>query len=144
MTLTNRCRCRFEANFQVSFMRILRLREVARMTARIALEFAPEFVYVCCMDFVECYLILLAKQGNKGTIEWAKEKTKKGWEATKVKAIKGLEAAIEAMGKKCDEAAIGGDKGVYAPEFNHYWRLKYGAKDQRLLLCHTGSTTGWV
>ncbi|GJS22767.1 putative reverse transcriptase domain-containing protein [Tanacetum coccineum] len=43
----------------VSFMRILRLREVARMTARIALEFAPEFVYVCCMDFVECYLILL-------------------------------------------------------------------------------------
>ncbi|GKE72894.1 hypothetical protein Tco_1534935 [Tanacetum coccineum] len=28
-------------------MRILRLREVARMTARIALEFAPEFVYVC-------------------------------------------------------------------------------------------------
>ncbi|GKC91227.1 hypothetical protein Tco_1151876 [Tanacetum coccineum] len=30
----------------VSFMRILRLREVARMTARIALEFAPEFVYV--------------------------------------------------------------------------------------------------
>ncbi|GJX44900.1 hypothetical protein Tco_0261576 [Tanacetum coccineum] len=29
----------------VSFMRILRLREVARMTARIALEFAPEFVY---------------------------------------------------------------------------------------------------
>ncbi|GJX44740.1 putative reverse transcriptase domain-containing protein [Tanacetum coccineum] len=45
----------------VSFMRILRLREVARMTARIALEFAPEFVYVCCMDFVECYLILLAR-----------------------------------------------------------------------------------
>ncbi|GJR90668.1 putative reverse transcriptase domain-containing protein [Tanacetum coccineum] len=33
----------------VSFMRIPRLREVARMTARIALEFAPEFVYVCCM-----------------------------------------------------------------------------------------------
>ncbi|GKA50323.1 hypothetical protein Tco_0743396 [Tanacetum coccineum] len=28
----------------VSFMRILRLREVARMTARIALELAPEFV----------------------------------------------------------------------------------------------------
>ncbi|GJT78017.1 hypothetical protein Tco_1044742 [Tanacetum coccineum] len=37
----------------VSFMRILRLREVARATARIALEFAPEFVYVYCMDFVE-------------------------------------------------------------------------------------------
>ncbi|GJT62251.1 reverse transcriptase domain-containing protein [Tanacetum coccineum] len=30
----------------VSFMRILRLREVARAIARIALEFAPEFVYV--------------------------------------------------------------------------------------------------
>ncbi|GJV20985.1 putative reverse transcriptase domain-containing protein [Tanacetum coccineum] len=30
----------------VSFMRIMRLREVARMTARIALEFAPEFVYL--------------------------------------------------------------------------------------------------
>ncbi|GJT30390.1 putative reverse transcriptase domain-containing protein [Tanacetum coccineum] len=44
---------------KVSFMRILRLREVARATARIALEFAPEFVYVYCMDFVECYLILL-------------------------------------------------------------------------------------
>ncbi|GJW82140.1 hypothetical protein Tco_0146115 [Tanacetum coccineum] len=29
----------------VSFMRILRLREVARATARIALEFAPEFIY---------------------------------------------------------------------------------------------------
>ncbi|GKA50729.1 putative reverse transcriptase domain-containing protein, partial [Tanacetum coccineum] len=38
----------------VSFMRILRLREVARATARIALEFAPEFVYVYCMDFVVC------------------------------------------------------------------------------------------
>ncbi|GJR39485.1 heterogeneous nuclear ribonucleoprotein 1 [Tanacetum coccineum] len=37
----------------VSFMRILGLREVASTTARIALEFAPEFVYVCCMDFVE-------------------------------------------------------------------------------------------
>ncbi|GJU09893.1 hypothetical protein Tco_1132289 [Tanacetum coccineum] len=35
----------WEAKHQVSFMRILRLREVARMTARIALEFAPEFVY---------------------------------------------------------------------------------------------------
>ncbi|GJU38458.1 hypothetical protein Tco_1191415 [Tanacetum coccineum] len=44
---------------KVSFMRILSLREVARATARIALEFAPEFVYVYCMDFVECYLILL-------------------------------------------------------------------------------------
>ncbi|GJU59730.1 hypothetical protein Tco_1237496 [Tanacetum coccineum] len=46
----------------VSFMRILGLREVARTTARIALEFAPEFVYVCCMDFVECYLILLGDE----------------------------------------------------------------------------------
>ncbi|GJZ41571.1 hypothetical protein Tco_0588457 [Tanacetum coccineum] len=43
----------------VSFIRILRLREVARATARIALEFAPEFGYVYCMDFVECYLLLL-------------------------------------------------------------------------------------
>ncbi|GJS64301.1 hypothetical protein Tco_0678865 [Tanacetum coccineum] len=38
----------------VSFMRILRLREVARMTARIALEFAPDFLIVdqplCCDD----------------------------------------------------------------------------------------------
>ncbi|GJU77319.1 putative ribonuclease H-like domain-containing protein [Tanacetum coccineum] len=40
----------------VSFMRILRLREVARATARIALEFAPEFVYVYCMDFVELFI----------------------------------------------------------------------------------------
>ncbi|GKC71268.1 putative reverse transcriptase domain-containing protein [Tanacetum coccineum] len=37
----------------VSFMRILRLREVARAATRIALEFAPEIVYVYCMDFVE-------------------------------------------------------------------------------------------
>ncbi|GKE26795.1 putative reverse transcriptase domain-containing protein, partial [Tanacetum coccineum] len=43
----------------VSFIRILRLREVARAAARIALEFAPEFVYVYCMDFIECHLILL-------------------------------------------------------------------------------------
>ncbi|GJW15654.1 hypothetical protein Tco_0019787 [Tanacetum coccineum] len=43
----------------VNFVRILRLREVARVTARIALEFAPEFVYVYRLDFVECYLILL-------------------------------------------------------------------------------------
>ncbi|GJU85738.1 hypothetical protein Tco_1293284 [Tanacetum coccineum] len=49
----------WEAKHQVSFMRILRLREVARATARIALEFTPEFIYVYCMDFVECYLILL-------------------------------------------------------------------------------------
>ncbi|GJS08814.1 hypothetical protein Tco_0365610 [Tanacetum coccineum] len=34
----------------VSFMRILRLREVARMTAKIALEFAPEFVYPCRVE----------------------------------------------------------------------------------------------
>ncbi|GJY42030.1 putative reverse transcriptase domain-containing protein [Tanacetum coccineum] len=40
----------WEAKHQVSFMRILRLREVARMTARIALEFAPEFVYVYLDD----------------------------------------------------------------------------------------------
>ncbi|GJT40182.1 hypothetical protein Tco_0940047 [Tanacetum coccineum] len=46
MTLTNRCVDVFEHHFQVSFMRMMRLREVARMTARIALEFAPEFVYV--------------------------------------------------------------------------------------------------
>ncbi|GJV35896.1 putative reverse transcriptase domain-containing protein [Tanacetum coccineum] len=37
----------------VSFVRILRLREVARVTARIALEFAPEFVYVYLLDFVK-------------------------------------------------------------------------------------------
>ncbi|GJX54928.1 putative reverse transcriptase domain-containing protein [Tanacetum coccineum] len=47
------------SNCFVSFVRILRLREVAIVTARIALEFAPEFVYVYRMDFVECYLILL-------------------------------------------------------------------------------------
>ncbi|GKD91985.1 hypothetical protein Tco_1371822 [Tanacetum coccineum] len=50
-------------------MRILRLREVARMTARIALEFAPEFVYVYCMDFVECYLILLGLVEEKMTLK---------------------------------------------------------------------------
>ncbi|GJV59294.1 hypothetical protein Tco_1465394 [Tanacetum coccineum] len=44
---------------EVSFVRILRLREVARVTARIALEFALEFVYVYRLDFVECYLSLL-------------------------------------------------------------------------------------
>ncbi|GKD75607.1 reverse transcriptase domain-containing protein, partial [Tanacetum coccineum] len=49
----------FMCNCFVRFMRILRLREVARVTARIALEFAPEFVYVYRLDFVECYLILL-------------------------------------------------------------------------------------
>ncbi|GKA79106.1 putative ribonuclease H-like domain-containing protein [Tanacetum coccineum] len=48
-----------EIGMVVSFMRILRLREMARATARIALEFAPEFGYVYCMDFVECYLLLL-------------------------------------------------------------------------------------
>ncbi|GJS17835.1 putative reverse transcriptase domain-containing protein, partial [Tanacetum coccineum] len=37
----------------VSFVRILRLREVARMAARIALEFAPKFVYVYRLNFVE-------------------------------------------------------------------------------------------
>ncbi|GJZ16915.1 putative reverse transcriptase domain-containing protein [Tanacetum coccineum] len=41
----------WEAKHQVSFVRILRLREVARVTARIALEFAPEFVYVYRLDF---------------------------------------------------------------------------------------------
>ncbi|GKC06831.1 hypothetical protein Tco_0998441 [Tanacetum coccineum] len=47
------------SNCFVSFVRILRLREVARVTARIALEFAPEFVYVYRLDFVKCYLSLL-------------------------------------------------------------------------------------
>ncbi|GJY50118.1 hypothetical protein Tco_0440074, partial [Tanacetum coccineum] len=46
---------------KVSFMRILRLREVARATARIALEFASEFVYVYCMDFVESLRTTLEK-----------------------------------------------------------------------------------
>ncbi|GJT43570.1 hypothetical protein Tco_0952285 [Tanacetum coccineum] len=48
----------WEAKHQVSFMRILRLREVARMTARIALEFAPDYAFsvsllltpLCCDD----------------------------------------------------------------------------------------------
>ncbi|GJV33206.1 hypothetical protein Tco_1393606 [Tanacetum coccineum] len=39
-------------------------------------------------------------------------------EATKVRAVEGLEAGKEAIGKKCDEAAISGDRGTYAPEFN--------------------------
>ncbi|GJU49108.1 hypothetical protein Tco_1218663 [Tanacetum coccineum] len=59
MTLTNHYADIFKHHFRVSFVRILRLREVARVTARIALEFAPEFVYVYRLDFVECYLILL-------------------------------------------------------------------------------------
>ncbi|GJU99432.1 putative reverse transcriptase domain-containing protein [Tanacetum coccineum] len=45
----------WEAKHQVSFVRILRLREVARVTARIALEFAPEFVMFIAWIFVECY-----------------------------------------------------------------------------------------
>ncbi|GKC71170.1 retrovirus-related pol polyprotein from transposon TNT 1-94, partial [Tanacetum coccineum] len=45
----------------VSFMRISRLREVARVTARIALEFAPEFVYVYRLDFVELRLLLFVE-----------------------------------------------------------------------------------
>ncbi|GJY36104.1 putative reverse transcriptase domain-containing protein, partial [Tanacetum coccineum] len=36
----------------VSFMRISRLREVARMTARIALEIAPEFIYVMAISVI--------------------------------------------------------------------------------------------
>ncbi|GJW33627.1 putative nucleotidyltransferase, ribonuclease H [Tanacetum coccineum] len=51
----------------VSFMRILRLREVARATARIALEFAPEFVYVYCMDFVEG--VRVAREDDHGVSE---------------------------------------------------------------------------
>ncbi|GJY42910.1 clathrin heavy chain 1-like protein [Tanacetum coccineum] len=54
----------FMCNCFVSFVRILRLREVAKVTARIALEFAPEFVYVYRLDFVECYLILLVMHFN--------------------------------------------------------------------------------
>ncbi|GJR22245.1 hypothetical protein Tco_0970772 [Tanacetum coccineum] len=42
----------------VSFMRILRLREVARTTARIALEFAPEFVY----DSIDAVLLSSSDQ----------------------------------------------------------------------------------
>ncbi|GJZ61286.1 reverse transcriptase domain-containing protein [Tanacetum coccineum] len=44
---------------KVSFMRILRLRKVARVTARIALEFAPEFVYVYRLDFVMHFSVSL-------------------------------------------------------------------------------------
>ncbi|GJS29775.1 hypothetical protein Tco_0490395 [Tanacetum coccineum] len=58
-----------------------------------------------------------AKEGGKGTMEWAKEKTKKGWDATKVKAVKGLEDAKDAMGKKCDEAAISSDRGLYDDDY---------------------------
>ncbi|GKB73723.1 hypothetical protein Tco_0935135 [Tanacetum coccineum] len=45
-----------------------------------------------------------AKEGSKGTMEWAKEKMKKGYEATKVRAVEGLEAEKEVIGKKCNEA----------------------------------------
>ncbi|GKA56134.1 hypothetical protein Tco_0755206, partial [Tanacetum coccineum] len=58
-----------------------------------------------------------AKEGGKGTMEWAKENTKKGWDATKVKAVKGLEDAKDAMGKKCDEAAISSDRGLYDDDY---------------------------
>nr|GEY82438.1 hypothetical protein [Tanacetum cinerariifolium] len=43
-----------------------------------------------------------AKEGSEGAMEWAKEKTIKGYAATKLKARKGLEAAKEATGKKYD------------------------------------------
>ncbi|GJV78151.1 hypothetical protein Tco_1509735 [Tanacetum coccineum] len=56
---TSRNRVNVFSIITVSFMRILGLREVASTTARIALEFTPEFVYVCCMGFVECYFVLL-------------------------------------------------------------------------------------
>ncbi|GJS20617.1 hypothetical protein Tco_0449249 [Tanacetum coccineum] len=42
MTITNHYVDGIKHHFLVSFMRILRLREVARMTARIALEIAPK------------------------------------------------------------------------------------------------------
>nr|GEY73101.1 hypothetical protein [Tanacetum cinerariifolium] len=35
------------------------------------------------------------KKGSEGTMEWAKEKMKQGYEATKVRAVKGLEAEKE-------------------------------------------------
>ncbi|GJW69779.1 hypothetical protein Tco_0126696 [Tanacetum coccineum] len=50
MTLTNHCIDVFKHHFQVRFMRILKLREVARMTARITLEFALEYIYVFCLN----------------------------------------------------------------------------------------------
>ena len=45
-------------------------------------------------------------------MEWANEKTKKGYGATKVKVGKGLEAAKEAMGKKYDQAAVPGKASI--------------------------------
>ncbi|GJX29201.1 putative calmodulin-binding domain containing protein [Tanacetum coccineum] len=39
-------------------------------------------------------------------------------ERNKGETVKGLEAEKEAMGKKCDEAAISGDRGMYAPKFS--------------------------
>ncbi|GJZ42710.1 hypothetical protein Tco_0589965 [Tanacetum coccineum] len=51
---TSRNRVNVFSFITVSFMRILRLREVARTTARIALEFAPEFVYVYLSVLLLC------------------------------------------------------------------------------------------
>ncbi|GKB19080.1 hypothetical protein Tco_0853003 [Tanacetum coccineum] len=63
MTLTNHCVDVFKHHFQVSFMRILGLREVARTTSRIALEFAPEFVY----------MVVVAENTNNSTIRYEKK-----------------------------------------------------------------------
>ncbi|GJX20209.1 hypothetical protein Tco_0222886 [Tanacetum coccineum] len=49
----------------VSFMRILRLREVARMTARIALEFAPEFVYRGYLGCQRCQYYASRRTGER-------------------------------------------------------------------------------
>ncbi|GJS21300.1 hypothetical protein Tco_0449932 [Tanacetum coccineum] len=40
--------------------------------------------------------------------------------SSKVESNRGFRAAKEAMGKKCDEAVISGDRGVYTPEFNRF------------------------
>ncbi|GJY35345.1 hypothetical protein Tco_0420723 [Tanacetum coccineum] len=53
-----------------------------------------------CM--VQTDVVKKAKEGSKGTMEWAKEKMKKGYEATKVRAVEGLEVE-----KENDDLVIG-------------------------------------
>ena len=45
-----------------------------------------------------------AKTESEGTMEWAKEKVTNVYGAMQVKPGEGLEAEIEAMGKKCHAA----------------------------------------
>ncbi|GJR80611.1 hypothetical protein Tco_0151396 [Tanacetum coccineum] len=122
--------------FRILAWKIISFAAMADASAKIEPLLSQQSTKIFVKDTQSCYLLaeqydieVSSRSGQDAvrsvkyaTYEKAKQSfgTVKDAPAAKLKATEGLEAAKEAMGKKCDEAVISGDRGVYTPEFNRF------------------------